>query len=228
MTPLTCTPPTTSVDAVVFDYGGVLTGPVRHSIAAWLERDGIDPASFSRTLKSWLSRRAPEGTPIHRLESGDLSVEEFDVLLAAELQTTDGCPIAPVGVLEGLFAELRPDPEMFALVAELRDTGIRVALLSNSWGDIYPRAQINALLDPVVISAEVGLRKPNAEIYRLTLERLGLPAARVLFLDDGMPNVLGARAVGMKASLHTDVASTRTLLTSLGALPRRMGRPPHE
>lgn len=223
MNPLTWTDPTRSVDAVVFDYGGVLTGPVRHSIAAWLKRDGIDPASFSRTLKAWLSRRAPAGTPIHRLETGELSAEEFDALLAAELRTIDGRPLHPAGVLDALFAELRPDPEMFALAAEVRENGVRVGLLSNSWGDIYPRAQIDALLDPVVISAEVGLRKPKAGIYRLTLERLGVPAARVLFLDDAMPNVLGARAVGMRASLHTDAGSTRALLTALGALPGGQG-----
>ena len=62
-----------AVAAVVFDYGGVLTSPVRDSIAAWLERDRIDPKSFSRALKAWLSRSAPEGTPIHRLETGELS-----------------------------------------------------------------------------------------------------------------------------------------------------------
>ena len=49
---------------VLFDYGGVLTIPVRHSIAAWLADDRIDPGSFSRTLRAWLSRDAEDGTPI--------------------------------------------------------------------------------------------------------------------------------------------------------------------
>ncbi|MEU2234724.1 hypothetical protein [Streptomyces vietnamensis] len=120
------------VDAVVFDYGGVLTGPVRDSIAAWIEADGIDPASVSRTLKAWLSRGAPDGTPIHRLETGELSVEEFATLFAAELTTVDGGPVDPVGLLGRLFAAMRPDPAMFALAEELRNLGVRVALLSNS------------------------------------------------------------------------------------------------
>jgi epoxide hydrolase-like predicted phosphatase len=197
------------VDAVVFDYGGVLTNPVRDSIAAWLEADGIEPASFSRTLKAWLSREAAEGTPIHRLETGELTVEEFDVLLAAELTTVDGGPVRPVGVLARLFAGMRPDPEMFALAEDLRDVGVRVALLSNSWGNTYPRERIDALFDPVVISGEVGLRKPLAPIYQLALERLDLPAGRVLFVDDAEPNVLGARTVGMQALLHADAAATR-------------------
>jgi epoxide hydrolase-like predicted phosphatase len=203
------------VDAVVFDFGGVLTNPVRDSIAAWLEADGIESASFSRTLKAWLSRDAAEGTPIHRLETGELSVEEFEVLLAAELTTVDGGPVRPVGVLARLFAGMRPDPEMFALAGDLRDVGVRVALLSNSWGNTYPRERIDALFDPVVISGEVGLRKPLAPIYELTLEQLGLQAERVVFVDDAEPNVLGARAVGMQALLHADAGATRAALAAL-------------
>ncbi|MDH6145782.1 MULTISPECIES: HAD family hydrolase [Kitasatospora] len=205
----------TAVDAVVFDYGGVLTGPVSHSIAAWLEADGIEPASFSRALKAWLSRDAESGTPIHRLETGELAVEEFNALLAAELTTVDGRPVDPIGVLDRLFAGMRPDPAMFALAGELREHGVRVALLSNSWGNTYPRERIDALFDPVVISGEVGLRKPLAPIYRHALARLGLPADRVLFIDDAEPNVLGARAVGMRALLHTDPDTTRAALADL-------------
>jgi epoxide hydrolase-like predicted phosphatase len=204
-----------AVDAVVLDYGGVLTGPVRDSIAAWLATDGVEPTSFSRTLKAWLSRSAADGTPIHRLETGELSATEFDALLAAELTTVHGGPVDPVGVLQRLFAAMRPDPGMFALVEDLRDLGLRVGLLSNSWGNTYPRERIDALFDPVVISGEVGLRKPLAPIYELALERIGLPAGRVLFVDDAEPNVLGARAVGMRALLHTDPATTRSAIAGL-------------
>ncbi|MFI8510100.1 HAD family hydrolase [Streptomyces sp. NPDC085460] len=214
---------TARVDAVVFDYGGVLTNPVRDSIAAWIEADGIDPDSFSRTLKAWLSRRAQDGTPIHRLETGELTVEDFDTLIAAELETVDGRAVDPVGLLARLFAGLRPDQAMFELAGELRGLGIRVALLSNSWGDIYPRELIDPVCDPVVISGEVGLRKPLAPIYRLTLDRLGMPAHQALFVDDAEPNVLGARAVGMQALLHTDAETTRATLA--GLIPGLSRRP---
>jgi len=203
------------VDAVVFDYGGVLTLPVRESIDAWLEADGIDPASFSRTLKAWLSRDAQDGTPIHRLETGELSVPEFDALLAAELATVDGRPVDLVGVLKRLFAGMQPDPAMFALVEDLRAAGVGVGLLSNSWGNTYPRERIDALFDPVVISGEVGMRKPLAPIYELALERLGTPAGRVLFIDDAEPNILGARRVGLQAFLHADAVTTRAALAAL-------------
>ncbi|MFI8828233.1 HAD family hydrolase [Streptomyces sp. NPDC053431] len=220
-------PPTAPVEAVVLDYGGVLTAPVKDSIEAWIEADGIEPQSFSRALKAWLGRGAPAGTPIHRLETGELTVAEFDALLAAELTTTDGRPVEPVGLLARLFAGMRHDPAMLALVEELRELGIRVALLSNSWGNTYPRELIDALFDPVVISGEVGLRKPLAPIYELTLARLGVTAGRVLFVDDAEPNVLGARAVGMRAHLHVDASSTRAALAALvpGLRPSPNGSP---
>jgi HAD superfamily hydrolase (TIGR01509 family) len=110
---------------------------------------------------------------------------------------------------------MRPDPAMFALARELREAGVRVGLLSNSWGNTYPREQIDALFDPVVISGEVGLRKPLAGIYELTLRRLGVPAGRVVFVDDAEPNVLGARSTGMRALLHEDAGGTRAALARL-------------
>jgi putative hydrolase of the HAD superfamily len=104
---------------------------------------------------------------------------------------------------------------MFALVEDLRAAGVRVALLSNSWGNTYPRERIDALFDPVVISGEVGLRKPHAAIFELALERLGVPAEQAVFVDDAEPNLLGARAVGMTAIQHTDTAATRAALAEL-------------
>jgi epoxide hydrolase-like predicted phosphatase len=203
------------IDAVLFDYGGVLTGPVKHSIAGWLAADAIESESFSHTLRAWLSRDAEDGTPVHRLETGELNVADFEALLAAELRTTDGRAVTPDGILRRLFADMQPDPAMFALADELRATGLKVGLLSNSWANTYPRARIDALLDPFVISGEVGLRKPHAAIYELALDRLGLPADRVLFIDDAEPNVLGARTVGLQALLHVDHSSTRAALAEL-------------
>lgn len=203
------------IEVVVFDYGGVLTLPVGDAFASWMAADGVEPASFSRTLKAWLSRTAAEGTPIHQLELGNLTADEFGVLLAAELATVDGRPVEPAGLLGRMFGAIRPDEAMFDLVEALRDAGIRVALLSNSWANTYPRPRIDELFDPIIISGEVRLRKPHAAIYELALERLGVSADRVVFVDDAEPNVLGARAVGMHALQHADAASTRDALSSL-------------
>jgi len=206
---------TRGVEAVVFDYGGVLTTPVGDSIRSWLSAEGIDPDSFTRTLRAWLGRDAPDGTPIHRLETGELPMEEFGALLAAELVRHDGAPVDPEGVLRRLFAGMRTEPLMFDLVGDLRELGVRTALLSNSWGNTYPREQIAELFDPIVISGEVRLRKPQPEIYHLVLDRLGVRPEHAVFVDDAKPNLAGARAVGLHTVLHTDPAATRAALAEL-------------
>ena len=218
------------IDGVLFDYGGVLTGPVGESIRAWHEADRIDPQAFTATLKRWLSRTVRWTTPIHRLETGELEIAEFEELFAAELRTREGAPVAAPGLLQRMFAQMRPEAEMFTLVEDLRAAGIRVGLLSNSWGNTYPRERIDALFDPVVISGEVGLRKPQPAIYQHALDLLGLPAGRVLFVDDAEPNTLGAQALGIRALLHTDPRCTRAALAALvpglTATPRREARTP--
>jgi epoxide hydrolase-like predicted phosphatase len=68
--------------------------------------------------------------------------------------------------------------------------------------------EIRELFDVVVISAEVGLHKPQPEIYRLAAERLGVEPQNCIFVDDLRENVEGAEAVGMTGVLHRDVEET--------------------
>lgn len=210
---------------MIFDYGGVLTTPVGDSIRAWLDRDGIDPGSFSRTLKAWLGRSAPDGTPIHQLEVGALTIDEFDELLAAELTLESGGRVEPQGLSRSLFAELQVDENMFDLVSALRDAGLKVGLLSNSWGNTYPRARIGSLFDSIVISGEVGMRKPNSDIYQHSLATLDVLPENAVFIDDAEPNVEGANRVGMRGILHADYPTTRHALAELGIdMSRTNGR----
>jgi epoxide hydrolase-like predicted phosphatase len=157
----------------------------------------------------------PEGTPIHRLETGELGVEEFDRLFAAELTHLDGSPVDPVGVIEAMFAQMRPDPRMFSLVTELKAHGVRVALLSNSWGNTYPYEQIDSLFDPVVISGRVGMRKPNGDIFRHTIELIGIRPDEGVFVDDAEPNIEAAARIGLRTIHHTGARDTRAALARL-------------
>ncbi|WP_309631968.1 HAD family phosphatase [Nocardioides zeae] len=218
------------VDAVLFDYGGVLTTSVRDSLAGWMAREDIEPGSFTRTLRAWLARDAPAGTPVHRLETGELALEAFEETFAAELRTTDGRAVPAAGLLDRLFAEMRQEPTMFALVDDLRARGVRTGLVSNSWGNDYPRAQLDTVLDPVVISADVGLRKPDVAIFDLAVAHLGVPASRVLFVDDAEPNLIGARRAGLQTLLHQDPGTTRRALDALLAGGPRVtdDRSPHD
>lgn len=214
---------TAELKALVLDYGGVLTTPIGDSIRAWIAAERIVPESFTAVLKEWLGRDAASGTPIHRLESGELSVKEFDALLAARLTTYDDTPVHPDGVLTRLFAGMRPDEEMWQLAAEARAAGLRTALLSNSWGDFYPHDRLAEVFDTVVISERVGLRKPEAAIFRLVLDELGVDPGEAVFVDDAAPNIDGARAAGLTAVLHTTAAATRAELAAL--VPALKGAP---
>ncbi|WP_200959235.1 HAD family hydrolase [Nocardioides sp. Soil796] len=200
---------------VLFDYGGVLTTHVGESMDAWQARDRVQPESFGRVLKKWLSRDAAAGNPIHQLESGAITGDEFSRLLAAELVDVDGQELEPEGMLDRMFAGIRQAPEMYALVRGLKSAGLKVGLLSNSWANTYPRSEIDELFDPVVISGEVGLRKPDRAIYELALAQMGLAAHEVVFIDDGIPNVEGAERAGLIALRHVDAATTRAGLAEL-------------
>ena len=207
--------PERTVDAVVFDYGGVLTTPMGGWIRHWLAEEGVDPGSFTRVLKAWLGRDVPHGSPIHLLETGELSPADFDVRLAAELVRLDGGPVPSEGLLARLFAHSDADEATYSLVEELRGLDVKVALLSNSWGNRYPRERIDALFDAVVISGEVGLRKPQPEIFARVADLLGVPGERLALVDDAEPNLVGARAVGWHGVLHVDAATTRDRLADL-------------
>jgi putative hydrolase of the HAD superfamily len=203
------------VEAVALDYGGVLTTPVADSLARWRTRFDIEPQSFTDCLRAWLGREAEEGSPIHELETGRLDTAGFEHELATRLRRTDGSRPEPAGLLAGMFAGLRPDQAMWDLTDELRARGIRVAIVSNSWANTYPDRLHDGRFEPVLISGELGLRKPDPAIYRLLCARLDLPAERVAFIDDALPNVEGARRAGLHGIHHRDAGTTRDALLSV-------------
>ena len=90
-----------------------------------------------------------------------------------------------------------------------------MALLSNSWGNTYPRERIDAMFEAVVISGEVGMRKPNPDIFTHTLDLLDALPDRVVFVDDAEPNTDGAARLGIHTVLHTDADTTRRKLARL-------------
>jgi putative hydrolase of the HAD superfamily len=205
----------TPIRAVIFDYGGVLTTPGRVALKAWTSEERIRPETFSAALKDWLSRSAPPGTPIHKLETGEITADEFNRVLARRLRTEDDRPVEPEGLVRRMFRHMRSEPAMLDLVRRLRGTGVRTALLSNSWGNSYPWEELAGLFEVAVISSEVGLRKPDPRIYRLTLDRLGLAPHEAAFVDDGAPNIEAAQRVGLHAVPHTDVSDTHARLAEL-------------
>lgn len=195
---------------LLVDYGGVLTNPLPDAIGGWLRSSGIDPDRFAELMRRWLSAEAGPNA-VHDLETGRISVADFERLLAAELAGVDrsgGAPMESAGMLSRMLAGFRADTAMIEVVRSARAAGIRTGLLSNSWGLDYPREGWDELFDTVVISGEVGLRKPEPAIYALAADRLGLPPEQVVFVDDLPPNVRAAAAAGMVGIQHTSAEST--------------------
>src|ERR1700727_1457775 len=190
---------------LVGDWGGVLTHSIRTTVKSWVEAEDISWDSYVACMRPWLTEAygGPEapGNPVHALERGECTVPEFEQLFAAQLVRTDGGP----GPADGLLRAARA-------------TGIRTCLLSNSWGaDWYDRTDFPALFDGVVISCEVGMRKPEPEIFQHAAELIGLPPAACVFVDDVEANIIAAQACGMTGVHHEDpVVTTERVATLLG------------
>jgi epoxide hydrolase-like predicted phosphatase len=198
--------------ALVVDYGGVLTEPLTEVMAQWCAAERILAEEFAAVMKDWLGTsygEAGEANPVHALERGELAVATFERELAQRLRTTDGEAVQAAGLLTRMLAGLQTlQPTMLEALRHARSAGLRTALLSNSWGLDYPREGWEELFDTVVISGEVGMRKPEPEIYLLAASRLGVEPAECVFVDDLAPNIRGALAAGMTGIRHRDAEQT--------------------
>jgi putative hydrolase of the HAD superfamily len=208
---------------LITDWGGVLTSSIPAAVRAWLDSDDIDPDAYAAAVRPWrLAGRDPagNGNPVHALERGEYDSVEFEQRLASMLVRRDGGQVLAEGLLGRMFAASVPSEQMYAAVHALRTAGRRACLLSNSWGnDAYPREVFDGMFDAVVISARVGMRKPEERIYRHATELIGLPPAECVFVDDMEANVRVAEAIGMCAILHTEPEATIARLAELFGLP---------
>jgi putative hydrolase of the HAD superfamily len=197
---------------LLVDYGGVLTSNLFESFAAFCKLEGLAPETVARRFR---------GDPACRqllidLETGKLPEEEFEVRFAELLGVS-----APQ-LIDRLFAGSSPDDAMVAAVARARAAGVHTGLVSNSWGTRrYDRAQLGSLFDGIVISGEVGIRKPAPEIYVLGADRIGLDPAECVFVDDLPFNLEPAAELGMATVRHTSAPETIAQLERLFGLELR-------
>jgi len=207
---------------VIVDWGGVVTNPILDTVDAWLSLEQIDRDSYRAVMRSWVTDAYGDGAdnPIHALERGECTNEEFERLLAEQLTHVDGGPVRADGLLARMFAASALEAAMVDLIRSLRQAGLRTALLSNSWGNGgYARDLFSDLFDAVVISAEVGMRKPEERIFRHTAALLGLEPQECVFIDDVLANVAAAEAIGLVGWHHREPGATAAWLTELLGLP---------
>ncbi|MFD0887997.1 HAD family hydrolase [Streptosporangium algeriense] len=158
---------------------------------------------------------------VHALERGEISGADFERRLAALLVTLDGVPPVAEGLLARMFAGFRRVEPMYGMLREARAAGVRTCLLSNSWANEYPREGWEEFFDAVVISGEVGMRKPEPGIFEHALGALDLTGPECVFVDDAEVNVAAARALGIVGLHHRDPEPTIAELERLLGMPLR-------
>jgi putative hydrolase of the HAD superfamily len=188
------------IRALISDFGGVLTTPLSRGFLAYQEEAGISLEELGLAMA-----RAGEAYgehPLFALERGEIAEAEFARRLEEQLDGRFDLD----RLRELYFERLEPNETMIRYVGRLRARGLRTALLTNNvreWEPLWrgKLPQLDRIFELVVDSAFVGLRKPEPEIYELTLERLGgdLRAGECLFVDDLEVNCETARALGMTA-----------------------------
>ena len=204
--------------ALIVDWYGVLTVGLDDAMTAWCDDDGIDYPAFRTAMAEWFG---DEGyaealyNPVHALERGELQVPDFEHQLVRRLQRSNGSAPPPEGLLARMFSRFEHKADMAGLVRRARLAGIATALLSNSWGDHYLRHGWDDMFDVVVISGEVGMRKPEARIFQLALEELDAAAGDCVFVDDTMGNVRAAVDLGLVGVHHTSYEQTAVELEAI-------------
>lgn len=203
------------MQGLIVDWGGVLTMPIHTAIGNWLRATGVDQNHYGSVVRGWVEPAAGESSPVHRLERGELALEEFEHLLSAAL-AIEGSPVEAQGLVGTMFADLALyEDSMTSLVTRAHAAGVRTGLLSNSWGNEYDRSDWHEMFDAVVISGEVGMRKPEPEIFELALARIGLPAGECVFVDDMAHNIVAARQAGLAGIVHQSFDQTAQELGTL-------------
>ena len=205
-------------DALIVDFGGVLTTPLQDAMVHFADDLGIELQDLVRVaLKAYAGH---DDDLVHGFETGHISEEDFSREFAARLQEASGKSVEPTGLVTRIFAGMTAEEDMMEAVVLARQAGYQTALLSNSWGlDLYPRDRFPDMFDVVVISGEVGLRKPDPDIFTLTTEKLGLEADRCVFVDDHPGHLKAAVDAGMTTVLHRTPKETIAELEGLLEIP---------
>jgi putative hydrolase of the HAD superfamily len=221
------------IEAVIFDYGGVISTPMHPYLEEFERRRGYSPGAFLELLfgPDWYEA-AVEGPGTvhdwHKLETGELDMLTFVGALQRRAPEVLGEELdvdafatwmadVPIGVHWPVVHRVR----------QLRADGLRVAILTNNvkefasaWKATFP---VDELFDVVVDSSEVGMRKPDSRVYELTCERLGVEPGAAAFLDDLPINVAAARRLGMEG-VHVD-GDILAAIAELDAVLERRGTP---
>jgi putative hydrolase of the HAD superfamily len=189
------------VEAIVCDFGGVLTTPLIESFMAFQDKTGITTETLGKAMQA--ATDAGGDNPLFEMERGEITEVAFLETLTDHLEPLLGHRPEMHRFKEIYFEALEPNPAMIDLMRALKDEGYRMAMLTNNvreweplWRAMLP---VDEIFETVVDSGFVGCRKPESRIYELTLERIDQPSETCLFIDDVLVNIEGARKAGLSA-----------------------------
>ena len=214
-----------AVRAVLFDFGGVVTAPLPHLLAAASAAAGVDVGVVVASVHDVYARGHDGDHPVHRAERGEIPFTDTLPHLArfpGSAAVLD--PASPT-----FFGHwLSFDDRVLAAATDLRRRGIATVLVSNmiaEWADRFPHRRFESVFDHCIWSFEVGRRKPDPAIYDHALAAAGgVPRHAAVLLDDTASTIDRARASGLRAIHVTDAAAALAELDEL--VQRSRGRDP--
>ena len=195
-----------SITAIVSDFGGVLTSPLFDSFKSFQAESGIPLEALGAAMGAIWERDGAH--PLFELETGRTTEVAFLEALSAELSTQLGREVSMDGFGERYLGSLNPNTELIEYMRTLRCRGYRMAICTNNireWEQRWrAKLPVDEIFDVVVDSSYVGVRKPDHEIYAITMDRLGVEPAAALLVDDVELNCDAARDFGMSAVWFRD------------------------
>jgi len=205
------------IEAIVSDFGGVLTTPLSTGFLRIQDDVGVPRDAFARAMQAATAEAGVN--PLYRLETGEIPEQAFLAALERHLAELLGREVTLHGFGERYLAALDPNDELFAYYRRLHEGGVRFAMLTNNVREWEPhwrtKLPIDDIFETVVDSAFVGFRKPDPRIYAIALERVGLPAEACAFVDDLERNVAAARELGFHGVEFRDTAQAIAELDAL-------------
>jgi putative hydrolase of the HAD superfamily len=189
------------IEAVISDFGGVLTSPLIDSFKAFRDSSGVSLEAIGIAMATITQRDG--ANPLFELETGRMTEARFLESLAAQLSRQLGREIALDGFGEQYLAHLHPNQRLIDYMRELRRRGYKLAICTNNvreWEPLWrAKLPVDEIFDVVVDSAFVGARKPERLIYDITLQRLAVDPQAALLIDDIELNCNAARELGINA-----------------------------
>lgn len=185
--------------AIIFDCYGVLVGTgfwnVYQSLGGDLTKD-----------EAFITEQ------LDKVDLGTIDSQKFSQTMA------DRLGISVEAYKTAFQKDELPDEQMFEFIRTELKPKYKLGLMSNATGDSVRRKISSyklALFDEVIISGEVGLLKPDPQIFKLALDRLGVPPAEALFIDDHQEYIVGAQEVGLHTLLYTNFKDFKNKLTDI-------------